>query len=383
VCALSLTAPVTQRHATGWYHYEAGYRPCTCCTGLGGAHEAAGLGFLRRAHHALKPLQSPWLTDQQPARHAGKLTGRRQWPVRIYRSEVTPPAALMAPLVLQRWSAWEDLRRAGRDRRIPAGPGLYRIRRAGGETGLEYIGQTGRSLRGRLGQLGGVYHAQMPYRDPHTAAPALWALRHRDGCDFEAAVIEVSGTVPQRKALEAVAITLYRLDAGRSPAASFGRVPAGYRISSGNNARLAAAGRRYRGGPDPAALAGPASVPVNGLPGADPAAADWMGWAWSPWAPISRARRSAAGTGLYRVRSSCHAGLIYVGQGAIALRLRAHAAKALKADHRQGPGFSGDLEASWTALPGLALVSLLEHENDLIAAHVLAAGHSSAAQFLG
>ncbi len=58
--------------------------------------------------------------------------------------------------------------------------------------------------------------------------------------------------------------------------ASFGRMPAGYRMSSENNARLAAAGRRYRGGPDPAAPAGPASAPVHGLPGADPASADWM-----------------------------------------------------------------------------------------------------------
>ena len=195
--------------------------------------------------------------------------------------------------------------------------------------------------------------------------------------------MEVPGTVPQRKALEATAITLYRMESGRSPAASFGRMPAGYRISSGNNARLAAAGRRYRGGPDPAAPAGPDSVPVHGLPGADPASDDWMDWAWSPWAPISRARGSAAGTGLYRVRSTCHAGLVYVGQGAIAFRLRVHAAKALAAGHRQSPGFSGDLEASWVALPGLPLVSLLEHENDLIAAHLLATGHAPAAQFLG
>jgi hypothetical protein len=223
----------------------------------------------------------------------------------------------------------------------------------------------------------------MPYRDPHTAAPALWALRHRDGCDFEVAVTEVPGTAPQRKALEAAAITLYRIESGRSPAASFGRVPAGYRISSGNNARLAASGRRYRGGPDPAAPAGPASVPVSGLPGADPSSSDWMNWTWSPWVPVLRGRGSAAGTGLYRVRSSHHGGLVYVGQGIIALRLRAHAAKAVAAGHRQGPGFSGDLEASWMPLPGLPLVSLLEHENDLIAAHVLAAGRAPAAQFLG
>jgi hypothetical protein len=75
----------------------------------------------------------------------------RQWRVRIYRSQVTLPAALTTPPVLQEWSAWRDLRGAGRDRCILAGPGLYRIRRADGEPGLDYIGQTGRSLRGGSG----------------------------------------------------------------------------------------------------------------------------------------------------------------------------------------------------------------------------------------
>src|SRR5690242_8403570 len=225
----------------------------------------------RQACHGPEPLPSPCPRARRLGRHAGRLAGMRQWRVRIYRSQVTLPAALTAPPVLQEWSAWRDLRGAGRDRCIPAGPGLYRIRRAGGEPGLDYIGQAGRSLRGRLGQLGGVYRTRVPYRDPRTAGPALWALRHRDGRDFEVAVIEVPGTVPQRKALEAAAITVYRLGSGRFPAASFGRLPAGYRISSGNNARLAAAGRRFRGGPDPAVPAGPAysrrTTPILSLSG--------------------------------------------------------------------------------------------------------------------
>jgi hypothetical protein len=102
---------------------------------------------------------------------------------------------------LARWSGWVDLRGAGRNREIPDTPGLYRIRRAGDGLGLEYIGQTGRSLRGRLGRLARVYGAQMPYRDPHTAGPALWALPDRDGCDFQASVIQTAGPVPERKAL--------------------------------------------------------------------------------------------------------------------------------------------------------------------------------------
>jgi hypothetical protein len=41
------------------------------------------------------------------------------------------------------------------------------------------------------------------------------------------------------------------------------------------------------------------------------------------------------------------------------------------------------LALAWIALPGLALVSLLEHENYLIIAHLLTTGHRPAAQFLG
>jgi len=36
--------------------------------------------------------------------------------------------------------------------------------------------------------------------------------------------------------------------------------------------------------------------------------------------------------------------------------------------------FGGDPEASWVELPGMARVSMREHETDLIASHVLATG---------
>jgi hypothetical protein len=50
------------------------------------------------------------------------------------------------------------------------------------------------TLRKRISMLRGVYGPVMPYRDPHTAAPGLWALRHQAGCDFEASVLVVDGT---------------------------------------------------------------------------------------------------------------------------------------------------------------------------------------------
>jgi len=59
---------------------------------------------------------------------------------------------------------------------IPLLPGLYRIRRIGRDD-LDDIGQTGMStmtLRKRLGRLRGINGEVMPYRDLHTAGPALY-----------------------------------------------------------------------------------------------------------------------------------------------------------------------------------------------------------------
>ena len=73
---------------------------------------------------------------------------------------------------------------------IPSTPGLYRVRRSA-EEALDYIGQTGLSLRRRLAMLAGVYKAEMPYRDPHTGGPTLSALRHPLGGTFEVSVLPV------------------------------------------------------------------------------------------------------------------------------------------------------------------------------------------------
>jgi len=260
---------------------------------------------------------------------------------------------------------------------------LYRVRRLADERELLYIGQTGRSLRGRLGQLNVAYRVDMPYNDPHTAAPALWALRHRNQCEFEVSVAEVPGTTPHRVGIAAVAVTLYRARSGRSPLANFGDMPAGYRKSTGNNAQLVAAARRARGGPDPSAPVRPASVPVNGDLGTAPVSASGMNWSWSRWMPGREAHSEPAGNGLYRLRRQGADELLYVGQGKTSGRLRAHLAKADREDHRQAQHFVGQIEASWVTLPGIHVYNLLEHENDLIAAHVLSRGHPPIAQFLG
>ena len=288
---------------------------------------------------------------------------------------------------LERWEGWAPLAMAATGGQLPSRPGLYRIRRVGW-SGLDYLGQTGMgtmTLRKRISMLRGVYGPVMPYRDPHTAAPGLWALRHQTGCDFEVSVQVVEGTTQWRKTLEAVAITGYRLERGSSPILNFGRMPAGYLMSSANNATLVLSGRRFRGGPatEPAASHLPSLPPLTSAPGPS-TSSGWGGHRWQPWAPLRGIQVPVGSVGLYRVRDPHRQGLVYVGQGRIRTRLAAHLAKAARPDHPQARWFGlVDLECSWTINSSWLAHQRLELENDLIAAHFLEYGGPPSAQFLG
>jgi hypothetical protein len=83
--------------------------------------------------------------------------------------------------------------------------------------------------------------------------------------ELEVSVVAVPGSTPWRKGQEAVQIALFRQEYGRSPTVNFGRMPKGFRMSSGNNAKLVSAGKRFRGGRCEEAEAGHApSLPPTG-----------------------------------------------------------------------------------------------------------------------
>jgi hypothetical protein len=227
----------------------------------------------------------------------------------------------------------------------------------------------------------------MPYRDPHTAGPALWALMRSTRCTFEVSCIPVEGSTAWRKGLEAVAVALYRQETGRSPTANFGRMPTGYRMSSGNNRRLVAASERFRGGasiePDPSHL--PGVAPVEGLDG-DPQGATWCGHARGGWEQLSD-YRFAHGSGLYRIRDEGIDGLVYIGEGTIPHRLASHLRKRLS---RGTPPTAQQSVFAQMERSEFAFVTgqweshqRLELETDLIAAHMLQLGRPPAGQFLG
>jgi len=275
------------------------------------------------------------------------------------------------------WSEWIPLREMGT---FPAKPGLYRVRRVGFD-GVDYIGQTGTTLRIRLGMLRGVFADVMPYRDPHTAAPALWALRHSLGCDFEASTTVVEDSTPRRKGLEAAAIASYRQERSRSPTANFGRMPDGYRMSTHNNRRLVERGRRFRGGPSESMETSHAIgvAPVGALDG-DELGPGWCGHAWTDWTPIDGALVPRGAEGLYRIRADS---LLYIGEGRILPRLRAHLAKTRKPG-RQGEIFGDPSRLLCSYVVGDWLSHQREElETDLIGAYVLSTGSPPGAQYFG
>jgi hypothetical protein len=124
------------------------------------------------------------------------------------------------------------------------------------------------------------------------------------------------------------------------------------------------------------------TVSVQGDLVGDVTGAGWMGWEWSPWVPATKLAAAPA-LGLYRLGAEgVSSQPVYIGQGKITHRISAHLSKAALVEHRQALHFFQPLEASWVRLEGMP-VHLLEHENDLIASHVLNVRASPAAQFVG
>lgn len=277
------------------------------------------------------------------------------------------------------WSDWLPLEGVHRGKQVPAASGLYRVR-AQGDSRLVYVGQSG-NIKSRMGDLNALYRPEIPYNDPHTAAPCLWVLRTEVAASFDVSFAEVEGDAPLRKACEAVVVSQHRREFGISPTANFGRMPDGWVKSTSNNRTLKESGRRRRGYRD-ASVYRTTDQPCVLDELSAPNAADWCGLPWSQWSALSDA---AAARGVYRIRRVGDERLLYIGQGLVRSRLSAHLAKATQTDQRQSALFSGAIEASWAVFGGstLAVQQLLEVENDLIASYVLRTGELPAAQFLG
>lgn len=272
------------------------------------------------------------------------------------------------------WSEWQPLApAAGLLSTLSTDPGLYRVRHPAFDR-LVYVGETGRSIRGRVQALArGAYATEMPFRDPHTAAPTLWAIRQEHGPALEISWVAPSSTTDHqiRQSIEAALIATHRREIGHSPTANFGRMIPGYKQSSYRRDGMV-------GGPLPdGEVESNATLGVGPLPWTDANALlspTWMGLDWSFPAPLSDVSSDIPATnGLYRIWQSDSAPpLEYIGQSANLLdRLRTHRRNR-----------SGDLRYGYAVLADHdAQHKREEIEQELIGAHWLACNASPRDQF--
>ena len=265
---------------------------------------------------------------------------------------------------------WTDFvpfsRRSSRD--FPSGPGMYRVRVAGAER-LAYVGETGRSLRERLTALRSrTLAAEMPFNDPHTAAPRLWSYRTADGLEYEASAAGISLSKKDRKSLESFLVWSYRREAGTSTLCNFGRMHPLYTAS--RNRSTGVRGRLLEAGEQGTVYG--ASVPALQLFGT-PGANDWMGLTWSPPAPLAaRSLAPLSGRRGVYVVSVEPGGVIYIGEsGNLAQRLYQHASRA----------WGAEPQYRFCELPDHTGTQRLEVENDLIAGYYAQHRKAPAGQF--
>jgi len=266
------------------------------------------------------------------------------------------------------WSAWVSFRtQHDAFSTLPTNPGVYRVRPVG-HNQLIYIGQTGRSLRERVRTLClRTLDAKMPYNDPHTAAPNLWAWRDAEGWDYEASVAEADVADADRQGMECLPLWQYRLEAGESTLANHGRFHPHY-SKSGSRASGRRGGRLLPGKVNPSG--GPSLPPL--LQKGQPMGGDWMGLTWSGWAFLASNGCSAAppSPGVYRIAQ--HDDVVYVGEsGDLRGRLQTHARS-----------WDPAAEFSSVATPQAGEVHQRhELENDLIGGFFAERGRSPLRQF--
>lgn len=271
------------------------------------------------------------------------------------------------------WSPWLSLHPESDELdTLSTDAGLYRVRHEAYD-GLIYIGETGRSLRGRIRALvRGVFDDEMPFSDPHTASPSLWAIADRHGSGFE-----VSGATPskaqdkqQRKAIEDSLIALHRRETKTNLIGNFGRMPPGYSKSKQRSSGVRGGRsddetlRSFREGIDPLQWSNPTEMTGQ----------DWMGLSWSSPRLLSESTDGVpTDGGLYRIWDPDDVPpLEYIGESVnLSNRLNRHRRNR-----------DSSLYFSYvTRLEFEEKFQLSQAESELLGAHWLACGRSPRDQY--
>jgi len=208
---------------------------------------------------------------------------------------------------------------------IPRTSGVYRVRPVEKDF-LMYIGQTGRSLHERLNDLRrNTLKPIMPFNDPHTAAPSLWAWRDAEGYFYECSAATLLSKKSERIGWECYLLWNYRLLSGSSTLCNFGRFHHKYWKSTNRK-------QNQRGGRLPDGeinISGGPSLPPLQQKG-NPGDTNWMGLGWSE--KISLKKDSMTGVphlaGFYLLVDQSTDELVYIGQSKdVHTRLLSHSTK--------------------------------------------------------
>jgi hypothetical protein len=163
----------------------------------------------------------------------------------------------------------------------------------------------------------------MPWNDPHTAAPALWAYRVEDGFAFDVSVAPGPEDKQQRSGLEDYLLWRYRVETGTSTLCNYGHFHPQFTRPSNKRAGTAMQ-RLPKGEVNP--NSGPSADPLP-LQGA-PLEPDWMTLDWTE--PVSLEPPSASGLpgtpGIYKIIASTGERVLYIGETTdLRGRIRSHA----------------------------------------------------------
>ncbi len=261
------------------------------------------------------------------------------------------------------WTKWIKFSEAKANRdKIPKVPGMYRIKPVGTDQ-IIYIGQTGRDLRERLiGHL--VTHTlrdEMPFNDPHTAGPSLWAWANANGWEYEFSVAPINLDKPRREGFECYLLWQYRVENGESTYCNHGRFHKDYIKSKARSSRF----RGYKlEETHPRNDAWGNSFPPLKLIGI-PTKSNFMELNWSTPQELNSMglKDVPSNQGVYKIFEEDSKDLLYIGQSTKLLsRLKSHSRK------KWG---KNKIYFSISHFPYIKEYQLKEVENDIIGGYYL------------
>jgi hypothetical protein len=174
----------------------------------------------------------------------------------------------------QNWSEWYSISPPDEQQIEYEGPAILKICHSK-LSGIHYVGHTD-SVQKRARSLGyELNKEEMPYTNPFSAAPCLWAIQQELGDDFFVSYYAIDEDQPAQ-VLEDAYLALYRMTTAQTPTANFGRMFPLYSKSSSS-----ARGIRGERLEDPSASrpVGAGGLQINNLDNV--LSNGWFGFDWS------------------------------------------------------------------------------------------------------